>query len=431
MQSTIGQRPITFRSRYIFPVVGPPIADGAVVVDGGRIAAVGCGLAEGEVCDLGNAAILPGLVNAHVHLDFSDLAAPLGRRGIGLADWIRLAMAHRRTTAERDRAVQLGLAESVRAGVTTLAEIAQPDWSLDARKSSPLNIAVFQELIAPTADRVDGAKDMARKHLARRHPHTECEEYLDLVGLSPHAPYSVHPELLSAAIALSTAHQIPIAMHLAESPEELELLRQGTGPLRTLLEELGAWTPAPAKGTIPFSRTRKLGQSPGSRPMDYLRLLASAHRTLVIHGNYLDDEEIAFLATNSARMAAVYCPRSHDWFAYADYPLAKMLAAGVTVALGTDGRGSTPDLSLLAEMRWAAQRHPDVAGDRILHMATLGGARALGRQDQLGALEPGKRADLAVVALPDRDAADPHELLFNSEEPVAATYCGGNLTADS
>ena len=125
----------------------------------------------------------------------------------------------------------------------------------------------------------------------------------------------------------------------------------------------------------------------------------------MIHGNYLDDEEIGLLAAGAARMAAVYCPRSHDWFAHRAYPLQKMLAAGDLVALGTDGRGSSPDLSILAEMRFAARCHPAVGRGQILTMGTLAGARALGREREAGSLEPGKRADLAVVALPDRDAA--------------------------
>ena len=230
-------------------------------------------------------------------------------------------------------------------------------------------------------------------------------------ALSPHAPYSVHRELLSAVVALSAAEQVPIAMHLAESREELELLRHGTGPLRTFLEEIGAWDAA----AIPS----------GSRPIDYLRLLASAHRALVIHGNYLDDEETAFLAANAERMSVVYCPRTHDWFAHCAYPLEKMLAAGVTVALGTDGRGSSPDLSLLSEMRFAARQHPAVPLDRILQLGTVLGAKALGLEQHVGTLEPGKQADLAIVALPDRDATDPHELLLMSEEPVVGRYFRG------
>jgi cytosine/adenosine deaminase-related metal-dependent hydrolase len=230
-------------------------------------------------------------------------------------------------------------------------------------------------------------------------------------GLSPHAPYSVHLDLLKAVIELSKVHQVPVAMHLAESHEELELLRCGTGPLRAFLEELGAWS----QSFIPL----------GTRPMDFLRLLASAHRALIVHGNYLDDEEIAFLGANAAHIAAVYCPRTHDWFAHAPYPLEKMLAAGATVAVGTDGRGSSPDLNLFEELRFAARRHPDVAWSQILRMGTMDGAKALGREKEIGSLAEGKQADLAIVALPDRDAADPHELLFDSAEPVTACYCRG------
>jgi aminodeoxyfutalosine deaminase len=424
---------LTLCARYVFPVAGPPIPDGAITIDAERIVAVGKRPCEGEVCDLGNVAILPGLVNAHAHLDFSDLTAPLGEPGISLPDWIRRTIDYRRNasrpTVSAAQRVALGLDESVRCGVTTIGEIAQPDWPGDEMFASPLSGIVFQELIAPTAARVPSALEMARSHLQKNSreltaPGGLASDDRELLapgywtkaprwqlGLCPHAPYTVHPDLLSTVLALSTDRQVPVAMHLAESREELELLRLGTGPLRVMLEEMGAWD-----GDL---------FQPGARPTDYLRRLAAAHRALVVHGNYLDDEEIAFLGANSARMATVYCPRSHNWFAHQPYPLEKMLAAGATVALGTDGRGSSPDLSLLAEMRFAARRHPAVGGERILQMGTILGARSLGWEDRIGSLAPGKQADLAIVALPNRDAADPYELLFDSKEPVVACYCRG------
>jgi aminodeoxyfutalosine deaminase len=394
------------RARYVFPVAGRPIASGTVTIEGQRIVAVGqCG---GQSHDLGNVAILPGLVNAHAHLDFSDLAEPLGRPGISLPDWIRLVMADRRERADKTRQpVALGLAEGLRQGVTTVGDIAQPGWSTADVAGSPLGVTAFLELIAPKAERVAGARELARTHLqAAAAPSTSWQS-----GLSPHTPFTVHPELLAAVIGLSARERVPLAMHLAESQEELELLRHGTGPLRGLLEGLDAYDPT----TIPV----------GTRPLDYLRLLASAHRTLVIHGNYLDDEEVAFLAANAARMAVVYCPRTHAWFARGTYPLQEMLAAGVSMALGTDGRGSSPDLSLLAEMRFVARQYPGVGLDRVLQLGTIDGARALGRDRDVGSLEPGKQADLAIVALPNHDAADPHELLFRSDEPVIGCYCRG------
>ncbi|MEN6450632.1 MAG: amidohydrolase family protein [Thermoguttaceae bacterium] len=408
--------PTTLHARYVFPAVGEPIRDGVVTIDGGRIAAVGrrgdaSSLQRGRASlrDLGNVAILPGLVNAHTHLEFSDIETPLGHPGISLPDWIRLAMA-RRKAEEIPTAIAAGLRESVRSGVTTLGDIVQPGQIAAA---SPIDVTAFLELIAPTVERIPAALERARSHV--KPPLNGPVR----PGLSPHAPYSVRLDLVDAVAQLSAAEKIPVAMHLAESPEELQWLRDGTGPFRTLLEELGAEEAAVG----------------GLRPMDYLQRLAAAYRALVIHGNYLADDEIALLAANAERMAVVYCPRCRDWFAPRGtgcqpaprhvYPLAKMLSAGVTVALGTDGRGSTPDLSILGEMRFAARRHPEVGRGDILRMGTVLGAKALGVEQEAGSLTPGKRADLAIVALPDRDASDPYALLFDSDEPVVACYCRG------
>ncbi len=221
----------------------------------------------------------------------------------------------------------------------------------------------------------------------------------------------MHPELLTETGRLSAEQKIPLAHHLAESREELELLRHGSGPFVQLLKEFDAWDP----DAIPV----------GSRPLDYLRMLAEAHRALVIHGNYLDDEEIDFLAAHADRMSVVYCPRTHAFFQHDRYPLAKMLAAGVNVAIGTDSRASTPDLNPLAEMRLAAEQHHEVSAEICLRMITAAAAKALGREEEIGTLTPGKFADLAIVQLPDHQAADPHELLFDPQCRAAATIFRG------
>jgi cytosine/adenosine deaminase-related metal-dependent hydrolase len=214
--------------------------------------------------------------------------------------------------------------------------------------------------------------------------------------------------LLRAAVRASAAERVPIVMHLAESREEIELLRGQTGPFPDLLRQLGVWD----AGNFP----------PNGRPLDYLEALAQAHRALVVHGNYLDEEEIRFLAGHADRMSVVYCPRTHAHFRHAEYPLAQLLASGVTVALGTDSRATSPDLSVLAEMRFVARSRASVHPATILRLGTLGGARALGRDHRFGSIEPGKDADLAAIALPDRDAPDPHELLFDSDLPVVAAW---------
>lgn len=394
------------KARYIFPVASNPIPDGTVTIDGQRIASVGRSPVGGEVEDLGNAAILPGLVNAHTHLEFSTLQRPLGEPGTAMADWIRQLIGWRRNqTEDRSRAIELGLQESVENGTTMLGEIAQPDWPAEAFEQSPLRATVFQELIAPTADRVPEAMRRAIAHLER------SGESRWLAGLSPHAPYTVRRELLDEAVRLSSARRVPLAFHLAESREELELLRHGTGPLAGFLRELETWDSGVTAA--------------GSRPLDYLRRLAAAHRALVIHGNYLDDDEIAFLAGNRGHMAVVYCPRTHEHFHHGDYPLSQMLSTGVAVALGTDSRASSPDLSLLAEMRTVRHKHPAVDPRAVLELGTLAGAQALGMEREVGSLEAGKFADLAIVELPDRDAADPHTLVLDSVLPVIAVWHRG------
>jgi cytosine/adenosine deaminase-related metal-dependent hydrolase len=192
-------------------------------------------------------------------------------------------------------------------------------------------------------------------------------------------------------------------MHVAESPDEMELLRSGSGPLVDLLQSLQAWD------------LRAL--SIPARPLDYLQVLANAPRALVIHGNYLDREEHAFLAEHGQRMSLVYCPRTHAYFGHARYPLADVLRAGVRVALGTDSRASNPDLSLFEEMRFVARHFPEVEPAYILRMGTAAGAEALGQDDQLGCLRPGLSTHVAVVNLPGDCPRDAFEALWQSTGP--------------
>jgi len=393
-------------ARYVFPVSSPPIADGVVVIREGRIVEVGRRSRRLAVADLGSAALLPGLTNAHVHWDLSDLDEPLGWPGIRFTDWVRLVLEHRRQRGGwSEAAVERGMGESRRAGTTAAGEVAQAGGVAPPGGTAQFGGVAFRELIGPTAQRVQAA-------MAGAHEHLQCPGWSSpwRPGLCAHAPYTVHPQLLTRLVALSHEKQIPLAMHVAETRDELELLCSGTGPLRRLLEDLEAWDPDA------FSR--------GGKPLDVLRLLVRAHRALVIHGNYLDEEEIALAAQHKERVAVVYCPRSHDYFGHDPYPLAQLLAAGLTVALGTDSRASSPDLGMLGELRHLARRG-EVAPPVLLRMATLHGARALGLDRWCGTLQPGKWADLTAVALPETRSGDPHELLLDSQLPVVARFFRG------
>lgn len=403
----------SLKACYLFPVDAPPVPDGVLTIAGGRIVAVGENASGQPPLDLGNVAILPGLINAHTHLELSDLSTPIGRPGMPFTDWIAAVVAHRRklesesTDIAKDRAAAVcqGLAESLCSGSTTLAEIAIQGWPDSKIRSSPINTTVFLELLGLSAESVEPLVGQARDHIAAGSDANWC------AGLSPHAPYTVHPDLLQRSVQVSREFRVPLVMHLAESEEELELLQSGTGPLVELLESLDAWDPT--------------GIPCGTSPLDYLRVLSQSHRALVAHGNHLNRAEIEFLAARSDHMSVVFCPRTHAYFGHKDYLLAEMLSAGVNVALGTDSRASNPDLSVLEEMRYVYRNHKAVSPADILALGTARSAKSLGLDAEKGTLAAGRYADLTVVQLPDTDSDDPYELLFGDAGSVVRTYCRG------
>jgi cytosine/adenosine deaminase-related metal-dependent hydrolase len=265
-------------------------------------------------------------------------------------------------------------------------------------------LVAFQEVIGFSAARVDSVFAELEGRLERgAPPHSLC-------GISPHAPYTVHPQLLERLVALARARVLPVAMHLAESREELELLADNRGPLRALLEARSMWDPAVLAG--------------GLRPLDYLEVLARAPRALVVHGNYLSQQEIEFVAARRATLSVVYCPRTHAFFGHTAYPLAALLAAGARVALGTDSRASNPDLDLLGELRAVAARHAAVAPETIFRLGTLAGAEALGLADQVGSLTPGKLANCIALPCP---ASAPLEAILAGQQSVEHVWLHGRL----
>ncbi len=372
--------------------------------------AVGENLSGQPPIDLGDVALLPGLVNAHTHLEFSLLDAPLGEPGLRFADWIGRVIEYRRTQAKalmvetdgfqrfRRRAEAKGLAEVRAGGTVALGEIATAGWPRECFPASGVHVVLFLELLGLEAERQQAMLRMAASFVSDVY---DAGPKLR-PGISPHAPYTVTPELVRSVAALSAKERFPVAMHLAESPGELELLAAHKGPLVELLESLGAWQPQ----AIPRN----------SSPRKYLELLAESHQALVIHGNFLTPTDWSFLAERRSSMSVVYCPRTHAYFGHAAYPLAEMLAAGVRVAVGTDSLASNPDLSLVAELRQVARLHPAVPPEQILQMGTLHGAEALGLAERLGSISPGKKARLAVVPLAGE--SDPYAAILHTDAAV-------------
>lgn len=413
--------PNSLRARVVYPVGRPPIEGGVVTIEGERIAAVGSSI-DGDVHDLGDVALLPGLVNAHTHLEFSYLKQPLGQPGIKLPDWIRLVIAERgRGDISPIVSHIVGLRESSQCGVTTLGDIATnfmpAEFEVIEQQTFVEVIAFSRARASSSLSNLIGRLDEMQRALG------ELPQSLGRdarCGISPHAPYTVSPELLRVLIELAEIRALPVAMHLAESPEEIEFLRDGSGPFRELLEERSMWD----SEAVPC----------GSRPLDYLRMLAKAPRALVIHGNYLDVEERAFLGEHAKCISLVYCPRTHAYFEHSQYPLGALLGAGARVALGTDSRASNPDLDLLAEMRHVARVHPTIDPQDILRMGTLSGAEALGRAGTVGSLTRGKLANFLAVPLPASARGNPEELLeemLANNASVSAVWVRGQLRDDS
>ncbi|QDU40639.1 Aminodeoxyfutalosine deaminase [Maioricimonas rarisocia] len=394
---------VRLQARWLFPVAGEPIENGEIGIASGRIDYVGP-IRSGSTLDLGNSAILPGLINAHTHLEFSTITSPL-QPPRPFASWIGSVVQWRR---ERKRpaaeAIRIGLDESARSGVTMLAEIATSGWD-DVRLSEGAPAVVrFQELLGLTDEAIT-----AQVETAESIADAVKDDPQSRFGLSPHTPFTVHPELYRRTLEIARDANLPVAIHLAETTEELQLLAGGTGPLVAMLRNFGVWQ----EGLFP----------PGSRPLDWLKLLADVPRALVVHGNYLESDEIDWLADHP-HVSVVYCPRTHAFFQHSPHPWRTMLARGVNVTLGTDSRASNPDLNLWDEVRFLADAHPDVPAETLLRLVTSNAARALGIDADRGTLAAGKAADLALFKL-DGDGDDPwRALLAPGSRPVAAIRSG-------
>lgn len=393
----------TYTARWVLPVAGPPLAGGRLIVDDDRIAAVEpAGPADH---DLGNVALIPGLVNAHTHLDLS------GARGrtpptdaAHFTDWLQSVIAFRRsrTQDEVQADVRAGLAECLAAGTTLLGDITAggASWR-PLRSARGVRAVVFREVIGLGADWQD-AYFNAHAWLGRRRPTRRCRP-----ALSPHAPYTVRHMLFATLAARCREARVPSATHLAESAAEVELIERGGGPFVPFLAGFGFTDLDGLVASFRAVTAPDLGDVP----------------QLLAHCNHLP-ADFSFAPNQSV----VYCPRTHAAFGHPPHPFRDFLARGVRVCLGTDGLTSNPDLDILEEARFVWERYPDFPGDQLLRMVTLSGAEALGWADECGSLEPGKSADFVAVPLPARDG-EVYELLFGADQGPRRTWFRGEERA--
>jgi cytosine/adenosine deaminase-related metal-dependent hydrolase len=391
-----------YRAMWICPIDRPAIRDGWIAVEDGRIVAVGEAgepAPGGAAQDLGATALLPGLINAHTHLELSWLRGRVPP-ATSFVQWMtRLFALRRRPERIDDLAVRAAAADAAGeardTGTVAVGDISNSLAAVDALIEAGLDGLVFHEFVGfnerdgRLVDETAGARRTARERGAR-------------VSLAPHAPYSVSTELFQAIRAAVDRWDPPItSVHLAESREEVEMLVRGTGPWPGMLRAVGAW--------------REGWQAPGVGPVEYLdRMGIIDGRTLVVHAVQVDDAALERLAERGATV--VTCPRSNQWVGVGAPPVQRFYRSGVNVAVGTDSLASAADLNLFGEleaMRWLA---PDVPARELLKSATLVGARALGLDAQLGTLAPGKRATVAAVTLAG-PVSDVEEYLVGGIEP--------------
>ena len=387
-----------YRAAWILPISQRPIAGGVIAIDRGVITAVGPydgGTAE----DLGHVAVLPGLVNAHTHLELSWMRGKVPPNA-SMPAWAASLMALRSTVSpEPEQPIVDAVAEARQAGTCLVGDVTNTLATFDPLLDSELSAMLFRELIGFSVD--DPAMVIAQV----------SDQIADLTpvawmrpSLVPHAPYSVSPALLQTIAVWSRGR--PLSIHLGESAQEIEFLRDGTGEWRALLESLGVWNPA--------------WIAPGCGPVEYLDRLGMVNRELLaVHGVRFGDADLSRLA--AAGSTVVSCPRSNRWTGAGDPPVERFYASGVRVAIGTDSLASVEDLNLFAELAALRSLAPDVPAGSLLRSATLAGAEALGFASELGSIEPGKRAELIAVRLP-ADLQDVEEYLVGGIQPDAITW---------
>ena len=382
-------RKVRYRARWILPIVAPPVRDGWVDVFGDAVHAVGSAAAvhpsdpPAVEIDLGDVALLPGLVNAHTHLELSGLhgaSPPADSMPAWARSLVQRAIADGGLSAE---AIPGAIAQLHACGTVLVGDIGNTRAALPGLEAGRVDAVLFQEHLGFEVG-PEEAEAMAGRladEIAERAAGAGGDD-VRLRGAA-HAPYSVSPALFRALAARLPG---PRTVHLAESREEIDFLRDGRGPWREFLEWRGRWNAA--------------WEPPGTGPVDYLEMLGWLRDdTLVVHGVQLRPEDLKRLA--AAGTTLVTCPRSNQWTGAGEPPVADFYASGVRIAVGTDSLASAPDLNLFSELAELHRLAPAVPASRLLRSATLHGAAALGRGETLGAIAPGRRAALVAVALPD------------------------------
>jgi cytosine/adenosine deaminase-related metal-dependent hydrolase len=408
------------RARTILPISQPPIENGAVLISGNKIQAVGSWknfadhsslITHHQVFDLGEVILLPGLVNAHCHLDYTDMAGELPPPKT-FTDWIPLITAAKTNWnfSEYAQSWLHGAHQLLKTGTTTVADIeAMPDLLPEVWDATPLRVFSFLEMTGIRAKR--DPKEILRAAVEKIDSlaHARCS-----ASLSPHAPYSTLPELLRLAAGLARKKKWRLTTHIAESPEEFEMFARARGKMfdwlkRNERDNSDCGLGSPVKH---FARQKMLGEN-----------LIAAHVNLLAHG----DAKLL----GKHRVHVVHCPRSHAYFRHPPFLRERLANAGVNICLGTDSLATTrkigkqkPELNMFDEMRQLAAGDKTISPEEILRMATVNGARALGLAGEAGEIAKNTSADLIAIPF-DGKISDAFDAVISHAGNVSASMIGG------
>jgi aminodeoxyfutalosine deaminase len=395
------------RAAWLVTGRGEPIRGGSVVTRAGRVVGVEKNSTGPVDIEFEQHVLMPGLINAHTHLEFSGLEQPLSASG-GFSEWVGRVIAYRQSLLNTDSmgsvqpsevrvtSVLRGAGEVMETGSVAVVDIATEPYPLDRLRSWRGEFGALEywgvgEVLGWRTERVEAFRRWYLTMTAEGNSN-EFGSSIDSSdsavlnwGISPHAPYSTSPRLIQWAIERSRVEKRLLAMHLGETPEEMEWLANRSGPFADLLIRMGI-------GEVPMLSQWKSAA-------DYLKQLSRGWRVLVVHGNYLPAESWEILSEHREHMSLVYCPRTHRHFGHAAYPLGALKAAGVRVVVGTDSRASNPDLNIWGELQAIAGGSSGLSPGEILALGTSEGAAALGISNRLGAIEVGRVSRWVVAPM--------------------------------
>ncbi len=404
------------RSKYLLKDPDNVIDNGALLIDDvGKIKFAGQfkDIDDVDLCktiDLGNSAIVPGLINTHTHLELTHLHKCLNSNG-NFTDWIRHLVAIKKNWSESEYALSIrdGIKNSLKSGTTTVADITRNGIALNELLTSKIRKLLFFEIINFDPDMAETTINSFKELFADIN-----RDDLLSVGIFPHAPYTVSDKLYRECKKVSEECDIRIATHIAETEDEIEFLTSGAGHFVSLLND--------------FNMLNKW-KHPGVSPVNYLNNIGFLdNECILIHCNYLTDDEIEIIEKTKSNV--VFCPRSHEYFLHKDHPFSTLKDKGINIALGSDSLASNDTLSILDEMKFVRTCYPGLEPNYIFRMGTIAGAVALKMDDCIGQLHPGYNADIAVIEFENRGISNVYDGIFSRNSECILTIVSGEICYD-